>query len=103
MTAKKPKRQAAMPSTTRVSPTPRRAVRVGPLATIADVATEAARLYRGARQGRVPVGDAARLGYLLGVIRGCLEVASLEQRIERLETLERNAHVEEPTRSHFAA
>jgi hypothetical protein len=102
MTTKKPKRQAAKTATTRVSPTPRRAIRVGALATIADVAKEAANLYRAARQGRVPVGDAARLGYLLGVIRGCLEVASLEQRIERLEALEGKAHVEEPTRPHFA-
>ncbi len=102
MKAKKHKQHAAKTAMARGTPTPRRAVRVGKLATIADVAAEAARLYRGARQGRVPAADAAKFGFLLNVIRGCLEVASLEQRIERLEELERNAHVEEPARPHFA-
>jgi hypothetical protein len=89
--------------TAQATPTPLRAVRIGALTTMADVAKEAARLYRGARQGRVAAADAAKFGFLLNVVRGCLEVASLEQRIERLEALERSAHVEEPARPNFTA
>lgn len=100
---KKSRQVAASGTVAGVPPSPRRRIaRVGPLATIGDVAQEAAKLYRAARQGRVPAGDAAKFGFLLNVIRGCLEVASLEQRIERLEALERKRHDEEPEQPPFA-
>ena len=56
-----------------------------PLRDQRDVARELARLYRSARAGAVPVGDASRLAHILHVLARVLETSDLEQRIEVLE------------------
>ena len=85
------------------TPTPRpRAVRVGPLASLGNVAEEASRLYRAARQGRIRAADAAKLAFVLNVVRGALETATLEARIERLEALE-TTNDRQDRQPHFSA
>ncbi len=55
------------------------------LDTVNDVKRELAKLYREARSGLVPTGDATKLGWLLGEIRKTIETSDIEQRIEQLE------------------
>lgn len=59
-------------------PTPR-------LGTAADVRMEMARLYRDARSGRVEVGDATKLAYLLSTLANLMRIDDLEQRTAALE------------------
>jgi len=59
--------------------------RVGRLDTVSSVVTELGRLYRAARRGDVPIGDAAKLTYILTAIRAALETSSLEKRLDVLE------------------
>ena len=66
----------------RATPAPR----VGGLASIGEVRTEAARLYRAARRGEVPAQDASRMANVLALIVRCLEGADLEQRMAAIET-----------------
>jgi hypothetical protein len=56
-----------------------------PLRTIGDVQTEMARLYRSAKAGAVPVGDASKLANILSLLGRLIEGAELEERIRRLE------------------
>jgi hypothetical protein len=56
-----------------------------PLRTIGDVQTEMARLYRSAKGGAVPVGDASKLANILALLGRLIEGADLEERIRRLE------------------
>ena len=55
------------------------------LATIKEVRIALASLYRDARTGKVDTQDAARLGYLLNLIRVCIVDGEIESRIVRLE------------------
>lgn len=64
---------------------PPAALRVGRLDTAERVRTEAVRLYRAARQGKVPVADASRLTPLLALICRLIEGADFEQRLAALE------------------
>jgi hypothetical protein len=62
-------------------PTPR----VRALETAADVKREAGRLYRAARRGDVPAGDASRLASVLALIARVVEGAEIEARLAALE------------------
>ena len=55
------------------------------LATVKEVRLELARLYRDAREGKVPASDAAKFAFLLDRIRACIVDHELEARVERLE------------------
>jgi hypothetical protein len=46
---------------------------------------ELGRLYRHARWGEIPVGDASRLATILAAMRQCLEASELERRIVEME------------------
>jgi hypothetical protein len=60
--------------------------RVLRLATVKEVRLELARLYREAREGKVPAADAAKFAFLLDRIRACIVDHELEERVERLES-----------------
>ncbi|GEM_PF-1200316 len=85
-------------------PTPRRKIA---LHTASGIRRELARLYRDARSGLVQTSDATRLGYLLDLLRKCLETSELERRLQTLElTLaarNRGAHDNKPRPSRFKA
>jgi len=55
------------------------------LATVNDVRLALANLYRDTRSGRVDTQDAARMGYLLNLIRVCIVDGELEARLTALE------------------
>ena len=55
------------------------------LRTARDVLREHRRLYAEARCGRLPLGDACRLSFLLSNITRALELAEFEDRLARLE------------------
>jgi hypothetical protein len=55
------------------------------LATVKEVRLELARLYRDAREGKVPAADAAKFAFLLDRIRACIVDHELEARVEQLE------------------
>lgn len=57
------------------------------LATIADIQTELAKLYRQTKAGEIATQDATRLGYLLNTLAGLIEAHDLERRIQALEQL----------------
>jgi len=63
----------------------KRRIRVGRLTTVGQVAAELGRLYRHARWGEIPVGDASRLATILAAMRQCLEASELERRIAEME------------------
>jgi hypothetical protein len=63
----------------------KRRIRIGRLTTVGQVAAELGRLYRHARWGEVPVGDASRLATILAAMRQCLESSELERRIAEME------------------
>jgi hypothetical protein len=63
----------------------KRRIRVGRLTTVGQVAAELGRLYRHARWGEIPVGDASRLATILAAMRQCLESSELESRIAQME------------------
>lgn len=74
-----------MPKATKKKRTPIPAIRVGRLDSVGGVVKELGRLYRSARNGFVPIGDAAKLAYVLTSIRQALEAGDLEARLARLE------------------
>ena len=63
----------------------RRAVRIGRLTTIMEVAAELGRVYRDARHKKIDAAFASRLSGILLAMRQCLETAAIEQRIAELE------------------
>ena len=63
-------------------PLPRRRVK---LDSLMRVRLEMSEVYRQARDGKRPVGDAARLVYVLHTIARLIEGSSLELRVEALE------------------
>jgi CO dehydrogenase/acetyl-CoA synthase alpha subunit len=62
-----------------------RAVRIGRLTTLSEIATEIGRLYRAARQGKEDTLVAQRLATILTAMRQCLEIADVERHIADLE------------------
>lgn len=61
-------------------PTPR-------LGTASEVRMEMARLYRDARAGKVGVGDATKLAYILTQLATLMRIDDLEQRTAALERI----------------
>lgn len=55
------------------------------LATVGDCQSQAARLFREARSGILPVQDAARLANILALISRMIEGGEFEKRLEALE------------------
>jgi len=55
------------------------------LTKMAHVRTELSRLYREARTGKIDMGDATKLTYILQVLAKIIEGGELEARIEALE------------------
>jgi hypothetical protein len=58
------------------------------LSSIEDVRREMATIYREARTGKVDIGDAGRLTYILAGIGKLTEIGEIERRIGKLETLQ---------------
>lgn len=56
-----------------------------PLATVMDCRREAARVYRQARAGRLPIDNASRLSFMLTSLARMIEGAELAARVEELE------------------
>lgn len=56
-----------------------------PLRTVEHVRVQMAKLFREAKSGKLPTGDASRLCYLLGQLRVTIESASLENRVHAAE------------------
>lgn len=73
-----------MGSTLHASPTPRRI----DLATLEQVRSEMARVYRESRSGKLDSQEASQFTYVLSQIGKMIELAVLEKRIERLEGLQ---------------
>ncbi len=83
---------------------PETTARVGRLHTLGSVAHELGRLYRAARRGDVPVGDAYRLSCILTQLRQALEPAQIEDRLSALEdALEERRHATKPNGQHAAS
>ncbi len=60
-------------------------LRIGRLNTVGGVVGELGKVYREARRGELDVGDATRLAMILREIRGALESAEIEKRLDALE------------------
>lgn len=56
------------------------------LRTVADVAAFLGKVTREVYCDKIDIKKASTIGYLCAQLRGCLEVADLEQRIEVLES-----------------
>lgn len=67
------------------APPPQRRARRIRLETADQVRAEAARLYREARAGMLPIGDACRFAFLLTTVLRAIETADVERRIAQLE------------------
>lgn len=61
--------------------------RVGRLNSLAGVRLELTRVYRDARQGKIPTQEASRLTFILSVIARVIEGSELERRVEALERM----------------
>jgi hypothetical protein len=55
------------------------------LSTVGDVRAELARVYRGAKVGNIPIGDASRLANILLILTRCIESGDFENRLVALE------------------
>lgn len=75
-----PKKKTAPPP-----PPPAPSRRVGRLDHVGGVVKELGRVYRDARTGRLPSGDATRLAYVLGTIRQAIETGELAARLDTIE------------------
>ena len=63
----------------------KRAVRIGRLTTVMEVAAEIGRVYRDARHNRIDAALGNRLASILSAMRQCLETAEFERRIAEIE------------------
>jgi hypothetical protein len=62
-----------------------RAVRIGRLTTVMEVAAEIGRVYRDARHNKIDAVLGNRLASILSAMRQCLETAEFERRIASIE------------------
>lgn len=62
-----------------------RAVKIGRLRTVMEVAAEIGRVYRDARHEKIDAVLGNRLANILSCMRQCLEVAEFERRIAEIE------------------
>ncbi|MES2770401.1 MAG: hypothetical protein V4623_00195 [Pseudomonadota bacterium] len=58
------------------------------LNAIEDVRREMATVYREARAGKIDIGDAGRLAYILTGIGKLIETGAIENRLQKLEALQ---------------
>jgi hypothetical protein len=65
--------------------TRKRAVRIGRLTTVMEVAAEIGRIYRDARHEKIDAALGNRLASILSAMRQCLETAEFERRIAQIE------------------
>lgn len=65
-------------------------VRIGPLQTAGNVATELGRVYRQMRRNELDKQDGERLARVLTMLRQALEVGEIEQRLADLEARSKN-------------
>lgn len=72
-------------------PPPQRRARRIRLETADQVRAEAARLYREARAGLLPIGDACRFAFLLTTVLRAIETADVERRIAQLEAASKDS------------
>ena len=56
-----------------------------PLTTVGHVRSELASIYRLAKAGNLPLGDATRLTYILTSLGKLIETSVLEARVDQLE------------------
>jgi hypothetical protein len=63
----------------------KRAIRIGRLTTVLEVAAELGKIYRDARHQKIDAAFASRLANILAVMRQCLETAEFERRITEIE------------------
>jgi hypothetical protein len=63
----------------------KRAVRIGRLTTVMEVAAEIGRVYRDARHEKIDAALGNRLASILSAMRQCLETAEFERRIAQIE------------------
>lgn len=85
MSGRKPQvKQAPRPAATTkpALPLPPRRIR---LQTLEQIASAMRSLFRDARAGTLPTGDASRLCFVLGQLAGLVEVVGIERRIKTLE------------------
>jgi len=52
---------------------------------LADIRREMASVYRDAKAGKMPIGDATRLAFVLSNLGKLIELETIEQRIDALE------------------
>ena len=55
------------------------------LTTVQNVGIEISRIYRATKRGKISTPDGYRMVQMLAVLKSCLELATLEQRIANLE------------------
>jgi hypothetical protein len=66
--------------------TPRkRAIKIGRLTTVMEVAAELGRVYRDARHEKIDSALANRLADILSAMRACMEASEFERRIAEIE------------------
>lgn len=65
--------------------TRKKAVRIGRLTTVMEVAAEIGRVYRDARHEKIDASLGNRLASILSAMRQCLETAEFERRIAQIE------------------
>lgn len=65
-------------------------MRIGPLQTAGNVATELGRVYRQMRRNELDKQDGERLARVLTMLRQALEVGEIEQRLADLEARSKN-------------
>ena len=62
-----------------------RQIRIGRLTSVGRVGIEMGRIYRAARHGKISSTEGVRLCQMLTGLKGCLEVADVEARLEAIE------------------
>ena len=60
-------------------------IRIGRLTSVGRVGIELGRIYRAARHGKISSTEAMRLSQVLTALKGCLETADVETRLEAIE------------------
>ena len=63
----------------------KRAIKIGRLRTVMEVAAELGKIYRDARHEKIEAAFANRLANILTAMRQCLETAEFERRIAEIE------------------
>jgi hypothetical protein len=57
------------------------------LSKIEHVRSELSSLYRQSKSGQIPIANASRLAYMLGLLAGIIKDSTIEERMTNIETL----------------